>query len=239
VPRRFHPEAESILGNAPFPYTSIRYHEQRLVWAGNSGTPTGGDHCMAPPTGTTLPTYSQASTSNKLDRTTSGSAGNSTYAEASGGNAPNPYAAYEAMGNMSCRNVDTTTGHTCGNTPTGALMTDDNQGQLASWTTPSGVVDSAHSLYNNQGNRVLTNSANAGTTTNTISFDGYTETVLSGGTTTTTTYYTANGTRLAVRVGSSTLDSLVGDPLGNNTVTLNSNAQVIALSLGRGLFLLF
>ena len=68
-------------------------------------------------------------------------------------------------------------------------MSYDAHGQMANWTAPSGTVGSAHYLYDAEGNRVLTNSANAGTTTDTISFDGYTETVLTGGTTTTTTYW--------------------------------------------------
>src|SRR5258708_7029452 len=103
------------------------------------------------------------------------------------------------MGNMTCRNIDPTTGHTCaGSTPTGATMGYDAVGQLANWNAPSGMVGSAHYLYDNSGNRVLTNSSNASATTDTIYFDGYTETVLSGGTTTTTKYYNLNGSRVAV-----------------------------------------
>jgi len=30
---------------------------------------------------------------------------------------PNPYADYDAVGNMTCRNTDTTSGHTCGSNP--------------------------------------------------------------------------------------------------------------------------
>ena len=75
---------------------------------------------------------------------------------------------------------------------------------------------------------MLTNSANASATTDTLYFDGYTETVLSGGTKTATKYYNANGVRVAVRVGT-TLSYLLSDPLGSNTVALNSTGQVIAL----------
>src|SRR5579875_1755397 len=204
----------SMTENEAFCYDALN----RLMWAGNSGTPTGGDHCMAPPSGTTLPAYSQSYSSDSLDRMTSGAAGTYTYGDAnqvhavtSVSSVPNPYAAYDAMGNMTCRNMDTTTAHTCGgSTPTGATMSYDAQGQMTTWNAPSGTVGSAHYLYDNEGNRVLTNSANAGTTTDTISFDGYTETVLSGGTTATTKYYSLNGQRIAVRVGSgSTLDYLV------------------------------
>jgi len=91
-------------------------------------------------------------------------------------------------------------------------------------------VGSAHYLYDNQGNRVLTNSSGSSGTTDTIYFDGYTETVISGAIVTTTKYYNVNGARAAVRVGSSSpLDYLISDPLGSNTVALNSGGQVIAL----------
>jgi RHS repeat-associated protein len=222
----------SMTENEAFCYDALN----RLMWAGNSGTPTGGDHCMAPPTGTTLPAYSQAYNYDNLDRMGGNTSGVYTYGDpnhvhavTSVSSVPNPYAAYDAMGNMICRNTDTTTAHTCGgSSPTGALMNYDPQGQLASWTAPSGTVGSAHYLYDNEGNRVLTNSSNASSTTDTIYFDGYTETVLSGGTTTTTKYYNLNGSRIAVRTGS-TLSYLVSDPLGSNTVALNSTGQVIGL----------
>ena len=60
-------------------------------------------------------------------------------------------------------------------------MSYDSRGQLASWNAPSGTVGSAHYLYDNEGNRVLTNSSNASSTSDTVYFDGYTETVLTGG----------------------------------------------------------
>jgi len=108
-------------------------------------------------------------------------------------------------------------------------MSYDSRGQLAAWSAPSGTVGSAHYLYDLQGNRVLTNSSTASSTTDTIYFDGYTETVLSGGTTTTTKYDSANGTRIAVRIGGATLDYLLSDPLGSNSVALNDTGQVIGL----------
>jgi RHS repeat-associated protein len=192
---------------------------------------------MAPPSGTTLPAYSQSYGYDSLDRLTSGSAGTYTYGDASQVHAvtsvsseANPYASYDAMGNMTCRNTDTTSAHTrSGGTPTGAAMTYDAHGQMASWTAPSGTVGSAHYLYDAEGNRVLSNSSNAGTTTDTVYFDGYTETVLSNGATTTSKYYNANGARVAVRVGGSTLDYLANDPLGSNSVALNNTGQVIAI----------
>jgi uncharacterized protein RhaS with RHS repeats len=64
-------------------------------------------------------------------------------------------------------------------------------------------------------------------TTGTIYFDGYTQTVLTSGTTTTTNYYSLNGGRVAQKTGT-TLTYLLSDPLGSNTVALNSTGQVIA-----------
>lgn len=219
--------------NEAFCYDALN----RLMWAGNSGTPSGGDHCMAPPTGTTLTPYTQAYNYDNLDRTGGNVPGAYSYGDENHFHAvtgltsvPNPYAAYDAMGNMTCRNLDPTSAHTCAaGTPNGAMMTYDTQGQLASWNAPGGTIGSAHYLYDNEGNRVLTSSSNAGTTTDTIYFDGYTETVLSGGTTTTTKYYSVSGQRLAVRIGGSTVDYLLSDPLGSNSVVLNNLGQVIAL----------
>jgi|SRR5258707_14498909 len=93
------------------------------------------------------------------------------------------------------------------------------------------TISSAHSLYDTQGNRVPSIKANATNTPNTtIYFDGYTETVISAsGTTTTMKYDSSNVQRIAVRVGSSTLDYLLSDPLGGNSAALNTSGQVIAL----------
>src|SRR5581483_10824984 len=103
----------SATENEAFCYDALN----RLVWAGNSGTPSGGDHCMSPPSGTTLTPYTQAYSYDALDRLSSGPAGTSTYGDSTHVHAatgistvPNAYAAYDAMGNMTCRNTDTTSG---------------------------------------------------------------------------------------------------------------------------------
>ena len=208
----------------------------RLVWAGNSGTPTGGDHCGNAPSGTTLSPYQQSFSYDSLDRMTSGPAGSFTYgdinhvhAATSLGSMPNPYAAYDAMGNMTCRNTDTGSGHTCGSSPTGAQMTYDNEGRLAGWTAPSGTTASDGFLYDNAGNRVLQR-VNSGSVTDTITFDGYTETVVSGGTTTTTKYYSVGGVRVALKT-SGTLSYLLSDGLSSMTVALSSSGSTQAMQL--------
>lgn len=224
----------SATENEAFCYDALN----RLAWAGNSGTPTGGDHCMTAPSGTTLTPYSQAYSYDSLDRLTSSAAGNYTYGDlnqlhavTSVSSIPSQYAAYDAMGNMTCRNTDTSTAHTCASgSPNGAQLSYDVEGRLVSWTAPSGTSGSENDLYDNEGHRVFTHATSSAGTVNTVYFDGYTDTVIKSGTTTTTTYYSANGQRVAVRVGTgATLDYLVSDPLGSNTVAFNDVGQVIAL----------
>ncbi|HEU5377423.1 MAG TPA: hypothetical protein VFV38_18530, partial [Ktedonobacteraceae bacterium] len=91
------------------------------MWAGNSGTPVGGDHCGSAPNTSGMSSSSQAYGYDNLDRLTSSAVGNYTYGDANQVHAatgissiPNQYAVYDAMGNMTCRNVDATTAHTCG-----------------------------------------------------------------------------------------------------------------------------
>src|SRR6266699_14091 len=150
------------------------------MWAGNSGTPPGAETCGNTPRGTSLPTYQQSFSEDSLDRMASGPEGSVTYGDINHVHAattlssmPNPYAGYDAMGNMTCRNTDTTSGHTCGSSPTGALMSYDNEGRLASWTAPSGTTASDSFLYDNEGNRVL-QETNTTSITDIITFDGYT-----------------------------------------------------------------
>ncbi len=154
---------------------------------------------------------------------------NHVHAATTLGSMPNPYAGYDAMGNMTCRNTDTTSGHTCGSSPTGALMSYDNEGRLASWTAPSGTTATDGFLYDNEGNRVLQR-VNTTNVTDTITFDGYSETVLSGGTITPTKYYNINGQRVAMRTNS-TLSYLLSDVLGSSTIALTSTGSTQAVQL--------
>jgi RHS repeat-associated protein len=213
----------------------------RLAWAGNTGTPTGGDHCMTAPTGTTLPTYQQAYSYDSLDRITSGDKGTVSYSDTNHvhatttlGSLPNPYASYDAMGNMTCRNIDTTSAHTCGSNPTGASMTYDAEGRMDSWTAPSGTTASDKFLYDNEGNRVLqrtsTTTGSTTTVTDDITFNSFTEVTISGGTTATAKFYSAGGRRVAMRVNG-TLSYLLSDILGSSTVALNSDGSGQAVQL--------
>lgn len=215
----------------------------RLMWNGNSGTPTGGDNCGAPPSGTTTEPRRQAYSYDDLDRMMSGREGTYTYGDANHIHAvtklsdvPNKYATYDTMGDMTCQNTDTTSAHTCGgSTPTGALMSYDAIGRLIGWTAPSGTTATDTFLYDGEGNRVLQSVSSTvnGTTTvsDTITFDGFTETTLSGGTTTTLKYYSLNGQRLAVRQGSNALSYLINDLLGSTSVAVSASGSIVAAQL--------
>ncbi len=197
---------------------------------------------MTAPTGTTLPTYQQAYSYDSLDRITSGDKGTVSYSDTNHvhaattlGSLPNPYASYDAMGDMTCRNIDTSTAHTCtSGSANGASMTYDAEGRMDSWTAPSGTTANDKFLYDNEGNRVLqrTSTTSGGTTTVTddITFDGYTEVTISGGTTATAKYYSANGQRVAMRVNG-ILSYLLSDNLGSSTVALNSDGSGQAVQL--------
>jgi RHS repeat-associated protein len=85
-------------------------------------------------------------------------------------------------------------------------------------------------LYDNTGNRVLQRTNVGATITDTITFDGYTETSISGGATTTTKYYNINGQRVALKVGA-TLSYLLTDSLSSSTIALNSDGTGQATQL--------
>ncbi|WP_126556624.1 RHS repeat-associated core domain-containing protein [Dictyobacter kobayashii] len=212
----------------------------RLVWSGNTGTPTGGNHCGLAPNGTTVGTYQQSYSYDALDRLTNGPSGSETYGTfpAHGvvtlGNVPNQYASYDAMGDMTCRNVDTTSGHSCDAAQSGAIMTYDNEGRLATWVAPNGTVASDQYLYDNSGQRVLQRASNTvgstTTTSDTISFDGFTDVTITGSTTSTTKYYSVGGQIVAMRQDG-TFSYLMPDFLGSNSIALRSDGSVQAVQL--------
>src|SRR5258708_26733534 len=134
------------------------------------------------------------------------------------------------MGNRTCRNVDTGSGHTCGSGQSGALMTYDNEGRLTGWTAPSGTTASDSFLYDNEGNRVLQRTNDSNGITDTITFDSYLEIVLHNGNTTTSKYYNVGGQRVAMRTGT-TLYYLLNDDLGGTSLVLTSGGGVQAVQL--------
>ncbi|GER89970.1 hypothetical protein KDW_41320 [Dictyobacter vulcani] len=212
----------------------------RLVWSGNTGAPSGGDHCGLAPAGTTLATYQQSYSYDALDRLTSGPSGTETYGFAPVHGAltlstvPGQYASYDAMGNMTCRNVDTTTAHACDGSQTGAQLTYDNEGRLETWTAPSGTTASDQYLYDNSGQRVFQHSSStlAGNTTkmDTITFDGTTDVTTTNGVTSTTKYYSVGGQRVAMKKDG-VLSYLLPDMLGSTSIALKADGSVQAVQL--------
>ena len=230
----------SLTDNQSFCYDAL----DRLTWAGNSGTPSGGDHCGSTPTGSTTPGYAQSFSYDELDRMTQGSAGTESYGDTANVHAvtdlssiPNPYASYDAMGNMTCRNVDPSGSQSCASgAQTGATMSYDNEGRLTSWAAPTGITASDQFLYDNEGNRVLqrTSTTPVGSTTptvtDTITFDGYSEVAITDGTPTITNYFSVAGQRVAMRKGA-ILSYLVPDFLGSSSVALNNDGTIQAVQL--------
>ncbi|MGH2502952.1 MAG: RHS repeat-associated core domain-containing protein, partial [Ktedonobacterales bacterium] len=130
---------------------------------------------------------------------------------------------------MTCRAATSAT--TCaGSSPTGAALSYDNAGQLASWqnTPGSSPTQSASYLYDGAGQRVeqVATASGGGTTTTTVYLGAVEEVTSSGGTTTTTAYYGG----LAESVNG-TLSYLLNDGLGSATEAVAANGGVSAVHL--------
>jgi RHS repeat-associated protein len=143
----------------------------------------------------------------------------------------NPYASYDAMGNMTCRNVSSSSSQSCASgSQTGAMMTYDNEGRLSTWKAPSGTTGSVKYLYDNEGNRVLQQQTTSSGSSSVITFDGFTDTTISNGSTSTTKYYQAAGQTVAEVTGSAWY-VLVPDLLGSAVLALKSDGSVQAVQL--------
>jgi hypothetical protein len=77
-------------------------------------------------------------------------------------------------------------------------MTYDNEGRLSSWTAPQGSTGTDQFLYDNEGNRVLQRSSTS-SVSDTITFDGYSEVVITRATSTITNYFSVAGQRVAMQ----------------------------------------
>ncbi|HUY79062.1 MAG TPA: RHS repeat-associated core domain-containing protein [Ktedonobacterales bacterium] len=206
----------------------------RLTWAGATGTPPCGGSLTAG--SLTSAQYTQTFTYDTLNRLTSGPAGSYTYGDSSHPDAATSIgsaytAAYDAVGNMTCRAP--TASQTCAGTPTGATLTYDNEGRLATWqNTPSSPTTTDSFLYDGEGNRIEQVVQQSGVgETDTVYVGGLEEvttTTPTGGqpTTSTTVYY--GGLALAVN---SVLSFLVSDGLGTATEALTTSGQVSASRL--------
>jgi RHS repeat-associated protein len=128
---------------------------------------------------------------------------------------------------MTCR-APTTSSTCAGGSPTGAKLSYNTEGQLASWqNTPTSPTTTAGFLYDGAGQRVAQQVTQGGATTTTVYVGGGEEVASSGSTTTTTTYYTANGKRIALGVNGA-ISYLASDTLGSATVAFGSNGTATA-----------
>jgi YD repeat-containing protein len=139
------------------------YDEQnRLTWAGASGTPPSS--CGAPLTAGTLAgaSYTQTFAYDTLNRLTSGPLGSYPYGDSAhlhaatsiGSGSTTYTATYDALGDMTCRAPTGAT--TCaGGSPTGAVMTYGNERRLtSSQNAPSSPSETAAYAYDGEGHRV-------------------------------------------------------------------------------------
>lgn len=207
------------------------YDEQnRLTWAGSTGTPPCTGNPISAGTLTSAQ-YSQSFSYDTLGRLTSGPLGSYTYGDGAHVHAATAIgstytAAYDAAGNMTCRAPSAST--TCSGTPTGAQLTYNNEGQLSNWQNqPSSPTTTAGFLYDGQGSRVAQQVTSSGSTTTTVYVGDVEEDATTGGTTTKTTYYYANGQRFAEAVNGA-FSYLASDGLGSADVALNGSGSATA-----------
>ena len=132
------------------------YDEQnRLTWAGSTGTPSCGRSLTPGSLGSAQ--YTQTFSYDNLDRLTSGPLGSYTYGDSAHKHAVTAIgstytASYGASGNMICRAP--TGGQTCSGTPTGAILGYDNDGRQTreQWLDSQGqVTRTISSAYNADG----------------------------------------------------------------------------------------
>jgi RHS repeat-associated protein len=207
------------------------YDEQnRLTWAGSTGTPPCTGSAIAAGT-LGAGQYTQSFTYDTLGRLVTGPLGGYTYGNAAHAHAATAVGAgytagYDAAGNMTCRAPSGST--TCaGSSPTGAQLAYDNEGQLVSWQG-GGVTD--RFLYDCQGQRVAQQVTQGGATTTTVYVGGLETVTTSGATTSTRTYYYAGGLRVATALNG-TFSYLASDALGSTAVALNASGGVTASQL--------
>ncbi|HEX5570137.1 MAG TPA: RHS repeat-associated core domain-containing protein, partial [Ktedonobacterales bacterium] len=205
--------------------------QNRLIWAGSSGTAPCGNSVTPGETGSLAGTgasYSASYTYDALNRLTSSPLGSYTYGDSAHEDAATAVgsawsASYDEAGNLTCRAA--TSGASCaGATPTGAQLGWNDEGQLYGWQNAfTNPTQSASYLYDGEGQRVAEVTSVSGGATTTTAFIGGLEAVTSsGGTTTTTAYY---GGGLAESVNG-TLSYLLSDP------TLGSASASVATSTG-------
>ncbi len=212
------------------------YDEQnRLVWAGSTGTPSCG--ASLTPGSLTAANYTQTFGYDTLDRLINGPLGSYTYGDAAHLHAATSIgsgytAKYDALGDMTCRAPTSTT--TCAGTPTGAMLGYDNEGRLATWQDkPSSPTTTDAFLYDGAGQRVAQQVTVGGSiTTTTVYVGGMEEIMTTSSGSTLTKYFGAPGLPTTMRVGTSgPLSYLASDGLGSVSEALDSSGGVTSEQL--------
>ncbi len=200
------------------------YDEQnRLTWAGSTGTPSCGTSLT--PGSLTSAAYTASYAYDQNNRLTTGPAGAYTYGNTSHVDAVTSTsggytASYDAAGDMTCRAPSSSL--TCSGTATGQSMLYDQLRRLLHWqnqtsspTTTEGYV------YDGEGQRVERAVTTGGTTTVTYTIGSYEDVTSVNGSTTITKYYGKS----AVSVNG-TISYLVDDGLGSVSESLSSSGSV-------------
>jgi RHS repeat-associated protein len=205
------------------------YDEQnRLTWAGATGTPPCGGTLT--PGSLTAAQYQQSFAYDNLGRLTNGPAGAYSYGGPLHGVtaiASTYSASYDVAGNMTCR-APAPTATCAGGSPSGAKLTYDNEGRLTGWqNTQSNPTTTVAFLYDNEGNRVEQVVTQNATTTTTVYVGNVEQVATTGSSTTSTTYYYANGQRIALAVNG-VVSYLASDRLGSAVVALNTSGSATA-----------
>jgi RHS repeat-associated protein len=216
------------------------YDEQdRLTWAGSSGTPPCSSSLTPGDTGSLTgsgASYSASYTYDAANRLTSSPLGSYTYGNSSHVDAATSIggsiwtAGYDAAGNMICRSPSSAL--TCAGTQngwTGQLVKVDNEGQLSSWSSfqhKIGTPNTDSFLYDGEGHRIEQVSVVSGTTTTSKYIGSLEEITTTGSTTTTTAYY--GGVALSVN---GTLSYTLSDGLGSVSAAVSTSGVVTAAQL--------
>ena len=210
------------------------YDEQdRLIWAGSTGTPPTGCQLPATPSSFGSAGYQHLYSYDTLGRLTSGALGTYNYGDpthhlhAATAIGSSWTAGYDAAGNMTCRAP--TNAASCAGTPTGSQLAYAADGSLTTWqNAPTNPTATASFLYDGHGNRVAQQVTQSGATTTTDYVRNLEQLITVGNTTTTQTYYYANGKRFAMAAGGS-FSYLAGDGVGSIEMAAAGSSPSYAL----------
>ena len=218
------------------------YDEQnRLVWAGSTGTPPSSCNETLTAGTLTAANYTASYSYDAMNRLTSAptlgsyqydTPGTPTHAASStiSGGSATYSASYDAVGDMTCRAPSSAT--TCVGTPTGQQLQYDAERRVSHWqSSPSSPTSSTDYLYDGSGQRVEQADTSGGTSTQVYYvFGGLEEVSSTSSTSTLTKYYSAGGLLIGENVGG-TISYLASDGLGSVSEALSTSGTATAAQL--------